>query len=266
MVARFDTEAAGPAAASDAAPAQGAAPLAWRSERGIGLIIALLATMLLTALGLALVALTNTETAITSNYRDAQEALYAADAGVERAMQDLLLEPDWNNVLQGNRQSGFFDGLSTVTLGDGTPMSVEAARALLQQQTDTANVWGANDPQWQWYGRGFVSDILPEGGITSRAYVMVFVGDDPSDNDGDPTRDANGVISMRVEAYGPQGGRKVVETTVSRTSSAEIERGYIAQRGQEELNQRARKAAVQTPGRGLTEMRMNVQNGTLAVQ
>lgn len=244
----------------------GAGPLSWRGERGIGLIIALLATMLLTALGLALVALTNTETAMTSNYRDAQEALYAADAGVERAMQDLLLEPDWNTVLQGNRQSGFFDGLSTVTLGDGTSMAVESARTYLQQQTDAANVWGTNDPQWQWYGRGFVSDILPEGGINSRAYVMVFVGDDPSDNDDDPTRDTNGVISMRVEAYGPQGGRKVVEVTVSRTASAEIERGYIAQRGQEELNQRARKAAVQTPGRELTEMRMNVQNGTLVEQ
>ena len=41
--------------------------------------------------------------------------------------------------------------------------------------------------------------------------------------------------------------------TVARTSSTEIERGQIAQRGQEELNQRARKAAVQTPGKALGE-------------
>jgi hypothetical protein len=41
----------------------------------------------------------------------------------------------------------------------------------------------------------------------------------------------------------------------------EIERGYIAQRGQEELNQRARKAAVQNPGRSLTEMRMSLTGG-----
>ena len=44
---------------------------------------------------------------------------------------------------------------------------------------------------------------------------------------------------------------------MARTSSTEIERGQIAQRGQEELNQRARKAAVQTPGKALSNMRMN---------
>ena len=46
--------------------------------------------------------------------------------------------------------------------------------------------------------------------------------------------------------------------TVARTSSTEIERGQIAQRGQEELNQRARKA-VQTPGKAITNTRMTVQ-------
>jgi hypothetical protein len=46
---------------------------------------------------------------------------------------------------------------------------------------------------------------------------------------------------------------------VARTSSTEIERGQIAQRGQEELNQRARKAAVQTPGKSITNTRMTVQ-------
>jgi hypothetical protein len=51
----------------------------------------------------------------------------------------------------------------------------------------------------------------------------------------------------------------VVEVTVARTSSTEIERGQIAQRGQEELNQRARKAAVQTPGKAITNTRMTVE-------
>jgi hypothetical protein len=43
-----------------------------------------------------------------------------------------------------------------------------------------------------------------------------------------------------------------VEVTIAKTDSTEIERGQIAQRGQEELNQRARKAAVQVPGKALT--------------
>jgi hypothetical protein len=53
---------------------------------------------------------------------------------------------------------------------------------------------------------------------------------------------------------------------VSRTTSTEIERGQIAQRGQEELNQRARKSAVQTPGGALTRMKMGVSSGGLAIQ
>jgi len=238
-----------------------------RDERGIALIIALFATILLTALGVALVLLTNTETMITSNYRDSQQTLYAADAGVETAMQDLLLEADWNRVLAGAEHSGFFDAASAVTLGDGTALSVESVKTEVQAQTDRLHYWGLNDARWQWYARGFASDLLPGGGLNSNVYLMVFVGDDPAEEDGDPTRDSNGVLTLHVEAYGRGGSRKALEVTVSRTSNIEIERGYIAQRGQEELNQRARKAAVQNPGRSLTEMRMSLTGGGgLAIQ
>jgi hypothetical protein len=86
------------------------------------------------------------------------------------------------------------------------------------------------------------------------------VADDPADGpdinntDGNPLVDTNGTLTVHAEAVGPSGTRKVVEVTVARTSSTEIERGQIAQRGQEELNQRARKAAVQTPGKALSNM------------
>jgi hypothetical protein len=97
-------------------------------------------------------------------------------------------------------------------------------------------------------------------------YVGVWVADDPSEQDGDPYADTNGVVTLHAEAFGPLGSHKVVEVTVARTSSTEIERGQVAQRGQEELNQRARKAAVQTPGRSLTESRMNTRTGDMVVQ
>jgi hypothetical protein len=57
-----------------------------RNERGISLIIALMSTLLLTALGLGLVMITITETMISANFRDGGEAVYAADAGVERVI------------------------------------------------------------------------------------------------------------------------------------------------------------------------------------
>jgi Tfp pilus assembly protein PilX len=80
-----------------------------RDERGTALIVTLMATMLLTALSMAVIMVTNTETAITANYRNASEALYAADAGVERVVQDLLLLPDWNRIFSSNARSSFVD-------------------------------------------------------------------------------------------------------------------------------------------------------------
>ena len=79
-------------------------------ERGAALVVALMATMLLSALGLALILTTTTETKITGNYVHAQEALYAADAAIERTVQDVLTVPDWNNMLSGANRSAFVDG------------------------------------------------------------------------------------------------------------------------------------------------------------
>lgn len=237
-----------------------------RDERGTALIIALMATMLLTALGTALILLSSTETAISTNYTNAQEALYSADAGTERVVQDLLTVPRWNDVLSGAVQSGFVDTSLTPTMPDGSPLDLNAVTTTLQSETDTADTWGLNDPVWRLYAYGPIRDLLPTNSIDSRGYVAVWVADDPSESDGNPANDVNGVITLHAEAYGPMGTRKVVEVTVSRTSSTEIERGYIAQRGQEELNQRARKAAVQTPGKALTAMQLNTQAGGINVQ
>jgi hypothetical protein len=64
------------------------------------------------------------------------------------------------------------------------------------------------------------------GGLRSPYYVVVLVGDDPSENDNDPTRDgvgaANpgaGVISVRAEAFGPRGTHKIVEATLAASHS-----------------------------------------------
>jgi hypothetical protein len=241
-------------------------------QSGVALIIALMAMMLLTALGAAVVMVSNTETHIAGNYRNSQEALYAADAAVERVVQDLLLIPRWNDILGGTAQSGFVDGGMTASkeLPAGGTMTLccgtNTATAQLQAETDTLNQWGANNPQWKLFAWGPLSDMLPNDQIDSPMYVAVWVADDPAETDGNPATDGNGTLTLHAEAVGPSGTRKVIEVTVARTSSTEIERGQIAQRGQEELNQRARKAAVQTPGKTLSNMRMNNSTGNLVVQ
>ena len=87
-------------------------PLAMRAgdEQGVALVIALMATALMMALGLALILTTTTEGKIAGNYRQGSEALYAADAAVERVMQDILTVPNWDDMLGGAATSGFIDG------------------------------------------------------------------------------------------------------------------------------------------------------------
>ena len=247
------------------------------NEDGTALIVALMSIILMTALGAAVVMVSNTETMIANNHKNSQEALYAADAVVERVVQDLLMVPRWNDILAGTTQSGFIDGAMTdpKTLPAGARVllccSSPSATTQLQADSDSLNLWGGNNPRWRLFAWGPVSELLPDFPIDSPYYVAVWVADDPADAvpdaqgnpgalpDNDPLADSNGVLTLHAEAYGPGGTRKVIEVTVGRTSSTEIERGQIAQRGQEELNQRARKAAVQTPGKAITNTRTTVQ-------
>ena len=262
-----------------------------RGERGMALVVALLTMLLLTALGMSLMLTTATETMVTSNYRDGIEAMYAADAGIERTMQDLLTVADWNTVLASadgvtaGVTSGFVTGNLSPVLGDGKDLDLIKATNSAncpqvsppsttpcsdsQMDLSTPNrPWGENNPRWRLYAYGPVSDFVPTATINSPFYVAVWVADDPSENDGDPSTDGSvatnpgrGVIQLRAEAFGPGGSRRIIETTLARTDSTEIERGYTGQRGQDEQNRRARKAAVQTPGKLLTRSEMTLGGG-----
>jgi hypothetical protein len=253
-------------------------------ERGSAIVVALLSLLLLTALGLALTLTTATETAISANQRMGQEALNAADAAVERAMQDLLTLPDWNRALTGAEQSSFVDGSPSGVraLPDGTSVNLTELVMLARcgrpatcsagdiSTNSPERVWAANNPVWQLYAYGPVSELLPTGTVNSPIYVAVMVGDDPSETDGNPLMDGNdganpgsGVLSLRAEAFGPHGTHRVVEATIARTSSSGLERGYIGQRGQDEQNRRARKTAVQTPGKALTAQQLTTATGAI---
>lgn len=262
-----------------------------RSDRGVALIISMMTVLLMTALGVALMMMTMTEGKISSNYRDGNEALYAADAAVERVMQDLLTVPDWNTILSGATTSAFIDGPASGnrTLPDGSVMSLTDATNMVRCGKTTCSdadlvavtderPWGANNPRWQLYSYGPMEEMISTQTINSRNYVIVWVADDPSECDGLPltdggapvapctTNQGTGVLAMLAHSYGPDGVRRVIEVTVARTDTTEIERGYTGQRGQDEQNRRARKAAVQTPGKALTRSDMTIASGGLVKQ
>jgi Tfp pilus assembly protein PilX len=251
-----------------------------RDERGVAMIIALMSVLLLTALGLGLLMTTATEATITGNYRDNGESLYAADAGMERVMQDLLTVPDWNRVLQGEVQSSFVDGTpsGTRTLPGGGSIDLSAATNLLncnktsactsaEMNASTAErPYGANNPRWKLFGYAPLANVLETGTVLSPMYVAVWVGDDPGEVDNNADADSNGVLLLRAQAFGPAGATNVIEITLARTDSAQLERGYTGQRGQDEQNRRARKAAVATPGKALPVSSMSTTSGGLTSQ
>jgi type IV pilus assembly PilX-like protein len=265
-----------------------------RREDGVAMIVAMMAMLLMTALGVALVLTTSSETMIAGNFRNSGEALYAADAVIERAMDDILTVADWNKLLDGSTQSAFVDGPPSGerTLPDGSKIDLMQAANMANCQhvgscspsefntMSAERPWAENNPHWQLYAYGNLKDMLPATDtINSAYYVMVMVADDPSDNDNDPMHDGvvpcpsgnngsdgscnpgTGVIALRAEAFGPRGTHKVIEITVARTDTTELERGYTGQRGQDEQNRRARKAAVQTPGKALTMQTMTLTTG-----
>ena len=257
-----------------------------REENGVALIIAMMTVLLMTALGVALMMMTMTEGRISSNYSGGNEALYAADAAIERVMQDLLTVPDWNKILDGTTTSAFIDGAAggNRTLPDGATLNLTEATNVVRcgklvcADTDITaytdeRPWGPNNPKWQLYAYGPMEEMITTGTINSLMYVVVWVGDDPAENDNDPlhdgTTDTNlgrNTLALLAHAYGPDGVKRVIEVTVSRTDTTEIERGYTGQRGQDEQNRRARKAAVQTPGKALTRSDMTIASGGLVKQ
>jgi Tfp pilus assembly protein PilX len=253
-------------------------------ERGIALIIALMAMLFMMALGSALMLSTVTEKKIANNFRGSSEALYAADAGLERSLDDLLTIADWNTLLDGSSTSAFVDGApGTRDLADGTQLNLNEILAFTncaKTSCTTADYiantaerpWGVNNPRWQLFAYGRLDDMIPTASVNSPFYIVVMVGDDPSESDNNPLKDGDppvvggtnigkGVIGVRAEAFGPFGVHKTIELTVARTDTSELERGYTGQRGQDEQNRRARKAAVQTPGKALQMQTLNTSVG-----
>jgi hypothetical protein len=211
-----------------------------KKEAGVALIVTLMALLLMSAFGVGLLLMTATETRIAAAFRHAQAAFYAADAAAELTLDDLLTVPDWNRLLDGSTRSSFVDGAprgrralddgSSLDLGEAVNLAnCHSAAPCTDAQLNAvseARPWGPNNPRWTLFAYGRLRDLLPAGGIDSPFYVVVMVGDDPSENDGDPTRDgvgANpgaGVLGVRAEAFGPGGTHKIVEVTVTRDSGA----------------------------------------------
>ncbi len=189
------------------------------SDQGSAVVIALLATMLLGALGAGLVSVTSTEVAIAANYRDGSETGYAADAGAEYLVGELQRAVNWSDLLGGAASLAFTDGSLTPTLASNRTISLPVMTAGVQAESDAAASWGPNNPRWRLVAYGPL-DRLTGTARPSPAYVVVWLADDPSETDGDPLRDTNDVVRVRARALGRGEASQDVELIVARDATS----------------------------------------------
>ncbi len=241
------------------------------------------AMVLLSAMGLALVLLAMSQTLAAWNERRANTALYAAEAGLERALPDLLKAPEWDSVLDGRVRSGFTDGSpgGTRELPGGVRVDLDQVVALANCGAVVAcsdsqitavtreRPWGPNNPRWRLFAYGPLAGLVPDGGLLPPAeYVVVLVADDPAEADSDPLRDGRpgtsagaGVVQLRAEAFGPDAAHRAIEVMVARGGAGAETAGYAAQRGQGSIGGRSAATAVQVPGSALTRSEMTMEGG-----
>jgi len=257
-------------------------------ERGIAVVATLLALVLVSGLGTALLLLSSGETLAAANYRDALLASYAAEAAIEEVVPGLQKRDDWNPLLMsadgiraaettassgalrimlpGGRAIDF----AALTARANCPQVVPSPAVCSDAQMDASTAdrpWGRNNPRWRLYSWGPFDGRLPDVD-GSGVVVAVWLADDPSENDDNPSLDGSGagndgagIILVRAESFGPRGSHARVDTTVMLSGGTGGDPGYTGQRGEDELNQGVRGGAVGQPGRELLRQDVIVQGG-----
>jgi hypothetical protein len=196
------------------------------SEDGVALLAAIMATLLIAALAGALLMTMTEETAIAGGFRSGAEALYAAEAGIDRCVDVLSATADWSSVVAGAGSPAFTDGaVGARTLADGTQIDLaqavnlaDCAKSAPCSDAEITAVtadrpWGLANPRWVLYGYGPVSTLLPVA-ATSTVYLIVLAAAAAGSIDSSAP-----VLALRAEAYGPRGAHRIVEAAVEQEAA-----------------------------------------------
>jgi hypothetical protein len=190
-------------------------------ERGSSLLAVLAVLALAMTLTAVLTLLSSAEARIAAADRDAREARYAAESGLDRALVDLRESSSWDDVLSGMTAASCAAGPRRVNLTDGRALDLDRETLAMQAITDAGSVRGPNTPRWRLYGWGSITDCLPASlDLTSSLFVAVWVADDEAEGDGRPEEDGNQAIWVRAVAYGAMSTRRSVEALVVRSAPA----------------------------------------------
>lgn len=204
-------------------------------QRGIALILVVLVTSFLSAIGLGLALIVIMDRLATGNLRGSVAMLYAADAAIELAARDLAQLEDWSLALTGAAQGSVTDGpvAGPRAIPGGGVVDLAAATNVLNcgQATPCTSAqmdansrerpWGANNARWRLYAYGPFASLAPLARPVP-CYLALWVADDSREEDADPLTDGaggapgHGVVRLRAEAYGPMGARRAIEAELAR--------------------------------------------------
>lgn len=204
-------------------------------EKGIALILVILVTSFLSAIGLGLALIVAMDRLATGNLRGSVAMLHMADAAIELATHDLAQIADWNLVLSGDVRSPFADGepsgVRVIPGGGAIDLTAETNQLNCRHDSDCTvaeiesntreRPWGANNAHWRLFAYGPVGNIV-HFARPAPCYLAVWLADDAREDDADPLSDAgvpapgHGVLRVRAAAYGPLGTRRAIEAEVVR--------------------------------------------------
>jgi hypothetical protein len=216
------------------------------TDRGIALILALLLTSFLFAVGLGLALVVFMDRLASGNVQAAVGLRHAAEAGIELAAHELA-RANWPAVLQGVAQATFSDGTPTGVrpVPGGGEVNLTAETNMLncgkpttctttQMNADSEErPWGVNNPRWRLYAYGAFGNLAALARPVP-CFLAVWIADDSAEHDGDPETDGElegrGVLRARAVAYGPMGGRQTIEADLARVCAG-VPRDEICQPG-----------------------------------
>ena len=183
-----------------------------RDEAGVALVLALLALLVVTFIGLALTTMSALSMAVAVNEREAADAFYLADSGVAHALGLLGSQDGWSS----------FDAF--LRSGDGRACTGD------ELASEPPNATAYPPP----------SERIPAAGRRAPPFgsYSVRLCDDESIEakalapDHDPDHDANGRILIRSTGSGRDGASATVEAAVARVSlPALLVNGHLRVRG-----------------------------------
>jgi hypothetical protein len=193
-------------------------------DAGIALLMVIVSLALFLAVTAALVLMTSMEARMAGAERARHAVRGAAEVALERALQELAIAADLNEILAGSVRSGVAGPNLSPEVGEWGVLDLAALTDSLQREAVAGNVWGADGQAWRLFGYAPLEVLLDAAGSggapASMFYTVAWVADDPADGDGNPSADANGRVMVRVEAFGPFRSRQVLTAAVARRAGS----------------------------------------------